>query len=214
MDPQDLPVSEIEILNQVPALIHIRNQKTGQITWWNAEWMRAFHFDKKEFERDSMSCIIKILHPDDASLLQFSNDFYLHNSGNQFGGTIRVKYPGTKEWSWLVGVSKVIKWGRDGKPVETLAVFVDFTRIIHTELQIKDALHEALRIRNGDTINKITSREKAIIHLLIEGLSSREIGKKLSISEFTVNTHRRNIMLKLGVKKISELISTAKDLGI
>lgn len=209
-----LPISEREILNEVPAFIHIRNQQTGQIIWWNEEWVRACHFDEQEFMKDSTACLKRVIHPDDLNLVQFSNEFYQQKTGGYFGGTIRVKFPGTDDWSWLVGISKVIRRNQEGVPLETLAVFVDFTQVLHTELQIKDALHEVLRIRNREMVSKITKREKAIIHLLIKGFSSREIGKHLSISEFTVNTHRRNIMLKLGVKNISELISTAKDIGI
>jgi DNA-binding NarL/FixJ family response regulator len=71
-----------------------------------------------------------------------------------------------------------------------------------------------LRIHNGHALNKITTREKTIIQFLLNGLSSEEIAKQLSISTHTVKTHRKNILLKLDVKNTSELISRAKDLGI
>lgn len=208
------PLSEKEIINLVPALIHIRDQQTGKIIWWNAEWERSFHFDREEFLKDSTACITRVIHPDDINLLIFSNQFYQHKNGSNFGGTIRVKYPGSYEWSWLVGISTVIKKTTDGVPLETLAIFVDFTKMINTELQIKEVLHDVLRIHNGNTLNKITTREKTIIQFLLHGLSSEEIAQQLSISSHTVKTHRKNILLKLDVKNTSELISRAKDLGI
>ncbi|MGH2644793.1 MAG: LuxR C-terminal-related transcriptional regulator [Chitinophagaceae bacterium] len=206
--------SEKEIVDLVPALIHIRDQQTGEIIWWNAEWDRSFHFDREEFRKNSMECLKRVIHPDDINLLQFSNHFYQHKAGTNFGGTIRIKYPESNEWSWLVGISKVIKETPDGIPLETLAVFVDFTKMINTEKQIKEALHDVLRIHNGSTLDKISKREKTIIRLLLNGLDSKEIGEQLSISTHTVRTHRKNIMLKLGVRNTSELISVAKDLGI
>lgn len=209
-----LPLSEKEILNLVPALIHIRDQQSGEIIWWNAEWERSFHFAREEFRKSSMECLKRVVHPDDVNLLQFSNHYYRHKTGPNFGGTIRVKYPGNEEWSWLVGISKVIKETPDRVPLETLAVFVDFTKMINTELQIKEALQEVLRIRNGNVLNKISKREKIIIRFLLNGLGSKEIAEQLSISAHTVRTHRKNIMLKLGVKNTSELISIAKDWGI
>lgn len=55
-------------------------------------------------------------------------------------------------------------------------------------------------------IEQLSPREKEIIGYISKGINSREIGKKLFISEFTVKTHRRNIMHKLGVKNTAELI--------
>lgn len=53
---------------------------------------------------------------------------------------------------------------------------------------------------------KLSSREKDIIVLLKEGLTSKEIAEKLFISELTVQTHRKNIMNKLEVRNVAELL--------
>ena len=47
---------------------------------------------------------------------------------------------------------------------------------------------------------KLTKREKEIIKNILDQKSNSEIGDALSISKRTVETHRKNIMLKLGVK--------------
>ena len=47
---------------------------------------------------------------------------------------------------------------------------------------------------------KLTKREKEIIDNILDQKSNSEIGKALSISKRTVETHRKNIMLKLNVK--------------
>ncbi len=54
--------------------------------------------------------------------------------------------------------------------------------------------------------NKLSTREMQILQLLKTGISNREIGKQLFISELTVKTHRKNIMSKLNVSSIVALI--------
>ncbi|HNU68457.1 MAG TPA: response regulator transcription factor [Myxococcota bacterium] len=52
---------------------------------------------------------------------------------------------------------------------------------------------------------KLSPREREIIQLLAEGWSTRDISGKLFLSVKTVETHRRNIMHKVGVTTIAEL---------
>ena len=53
----------------------------------------------------------------------------------------------------------------------------------------------------------LTRREKEILNLVIIGKNSQEIADNLFLSFLTVQTHRRNIMTKLEVKNIAELIN-------
>ena len=53
-----------------------------------------------------------------------------------------------------------------------------------------------------------------MVRLIAEGLSNREIAERLSISVKTVDTHRGNIMEKLGVHNTAELIKYAIRKGI
>jgi DNA-binding NarL/FixJ family response regulator len=56
---------------------------------------------------------------------------------------------------------------------------------------------------------KLTLREREILQLLLDQENNRQIGKTLNISIRTVETHRRNIMLKLDVKNNIGLIKKA-----
>lgn len=62
--------------------------------------------------------------------------------------------------------------------------------------------------------HQLTKREVEIIRLVCQELNSKEIAEKLFIAEFTVNTHRRNILSKLGIKNTPALINFAKQNGI
>jgi len=62
--------------------------------------------------------------------------------------------------------------------------------------------------------NKLTSREKEIFKLLAKGLKRNIIGKNLGISVKTVDKHRENLMEKLNLYKIEEIVQFAKFLGL
>jgi DNA-binding NarL/FixJ family response regulator len=57
---------------------------------------------------------------------------------------------------------------------------------------------------------QLTKREIEIIRLICKELSSKEIATELFLSEFTVNTHRKNIFKKLNVKNVAGVVNFAK----
>jgi DNA-binding NarL/FixJ family response regulator len=59
------------------------------------------------------------------------------------------------------------------------------------------------------TRNRLTSREREIVQLLAEGKSSKEVAAGLGISVKTAETHRANIMRKLEVHSVSEVVRYA-----
>ena len=52
----------------------------------------------------------------------------------------------------------------------------------------------------------LTPREKEIFHLLVKNYSTKDIARKLNISEKTVRNHISNVMQKLGVKGRSSAV--------
>ncbi|MFY9528463.1 MAG: response regulator transcription factor [Candidatus Acidiferrales bacterium] len=56
---------------------------------------------------------------------------------------------------------------------------------------------------------RVTSRERDVVQLIAEGKSSREIGAILGISTKTAETHRANIMRKLELHSVGELVRYA-----
>jgi DNA-binding NarL/FixJ family response regulator len=57
--------------------------------------------------------------------------------------------------------------------------------------------------------NRLTSREREIVQLLAEGKSSKEVAVALGISVKTAETHRANIMRKLEIHSVSEVVRYA-----
>ena len=60
----------------------------------------------------------------------------------------------------------------------------------------------------------LTERENQVLKLLAVGMSNREIGDRLMISEATVKFHVRNLRDKLEVRRRTEIVHTATRQGI
>src|SRR5262245_50163084 len=60
----------------------------------------------------------------------------------------------------------------------------------------------------------LSEREKEVIRLIVRENSTEEIAEKLFISRHTVNTHRKSILSKLGVKNVAGIIKYAIQTGI
>ncbi|MBA7642248.1 Transcriptional regulatory protein DegU [subsurface metagenome] len=65
-----------------------------------------------------------------------------------------------------------------------------------------------------DGYNTLTPREQQVMRLLAEGHSTKQIAENLFISPKTVENHRSNIMSKLEVHTIMELVRYAARLGL
>lgn len=60
----------------------------------------------------------------------------------------------------------------------------------------------------------ITPREHEILGLIAEGLSNREIGERLFVSENTVKTHSSRLFEKLGVNRRLQAVLKGRELGL
>lgn len=83
------------------------------------------------------------------------------------------------------------------------------------QLSIFDKYKEDIRRRKElESMVKLTNREVEIINLLSQGNTSMQIATRLNISVRTVETHRSNLLKKLGVKNAVELVKKAEELKL
>ena len=57
----------------------------------------------------------------------------------------------------------------------------------------------------------LTPREKEILELIAEGYTNPQIAEKIFLSQFTVDSHRKNLLAKLNVKNTASLIRLAVE---
>ena len=61
----------------------------------------------------------------------------------------------------------------------------------------------------GDSLLQLTERERQIMQLVSEGLSNKEIGRRLNISDRTIKVHLHNIFQKLSISNRTALAAMA-----
>ena len=63
-------------------------------------------------------------------------------------------------------------------------------------------------------MDELTDKEREVFREIVEGLSNRQIADKLCLSKRTVDTHRQNLMAKLGTHSAVELMRVAASMGM
>jgi two-component system NarL family response regulator len=90
---------------------------------------------------------------------------------------------------------------------------LDAIRAVHAgKTRIPPVVAERLAARMGGS--ELTSREMAVLELIVAGKSNKEIGNELSISEATVKTHINNLLSKMGVTDRTQATTAAIQRGL
>lgn len=66
----------------------------------------------------------------------------------------------------------------------------------------------------GSSLSLLGPREREVLQLVAEGLTSGEIARRLSLTQSTVDTHRRNLMKKLGLHNVADVTRFAIREGL
>jgi two-component system, NarL family, response regulator NreC len=83
-----------------------------------------------------------------------------------------------------------------------------------SKVLLEDYVKKLQRTGSEDSYDLLTPREREILQLIAEGKSNKDVANLLHLSVYTVETHRANIMEKLKLKSVPELILYAVRKGI
>ena len=93
--------------------------------------------------------------------------------------------------------------------VESLSRHKPFLTSKVTQFVLDGYVRRSRAIDDGTPKSAITPREREIIQLLVEGSSNKEAASTLGISVKTIEAHRANVMRKLHLRSISDLVRYA-----
>jgi LuxR family maltose regulon positive regulatory protein len=112
-------------------------------------------------------------------------------------------------------ILEVFDWMQlQGRPVSARVVeFCESALRSAGDADSSSKLHRKLlpgRVPAPPSVGSLTQREAEILGMIAEGLSTKEIAGRLSVSTSTVKTHRQNLFAKLGVTRRSQAIAIAR----
>ncbi len=120
-------------------------------------------------------------------------------------------------------ITQLIKKGANGyllKDMEREDLITAINKVMDGSVYLSKGANEKILQQlqeldiNPKNIPVLTRREKEILLLLEQGLTSQEIATKLFLSNYTIDTHRRNMLQKLNVHNTQSLLKAANNLGL
>jgi two-component system, NarL family, response regulator NreC len=100
------------------------------------------------------------------------------------------------------------------KAVHAVAGGKSFFSPAVSKLLLDDYVRKLKRSGTEDAYDLLTPREREVLQLIAEGKSNKDIANLLNLSVYTVESHRANLMEKLNLKGLPELILYAVRKGI
>jgi two-component system response regulator NreC len=101
-----------------------------------------------------------------------------------------------------------------GQAIEAVRGGKSFFSPAVSRLLLEDYVRKLKRAGVEDSFDLLSAREREVLQLVAEGKSSKEIATLLNLSVYTVETHRSNILQKLNLHGIPDLILYAVRKGL
>jgi len=146
-------------------------------------------------------------------------------NGIEFCKTAKARFPGQKILAITTiaqrhVVEKMLDQGADGFILKTSDIddiIGGIRQVLNgSQLYLGKGVKELMKgnpAENSD-LPMITKRESEIMKLIADGLTNQEIANQLFISTFTVDSHRKNLLLKFSAKNTATLIKIVVSKGI
>ena len=142
-------------------------------------------------------------------------------SGLDLCPELRAKYPkmkilGLSTFKERSFIGRMISQGASGYVLKSASQDELVDAIAHASRgQMYLSMEVAQIIANAESpqpqMPLLTTREKEVLTLIAEGLTNNQIAEQLFISPLTVDSHRKNLLAKLGVKNTASMIKIAVE---
>lgn len=216
----------LSVLNTAASFFFIIDFSKMEYVYVSDSIVNVMGYTAEEWKREGMNAAFRTLHPEDRDRLKkvHEDQFAFHFSkpaatrkDYRYSTDFRV-YRKDQTLIWIMTQDSFIALDDHGRPSLAFEICTEVTHIKRDNTMtlsiskcgkdgsIKSEKKYYYPLERNGTFSR---RELEVLRLLYQGLSSKEIGAKLSISELTVFKHRRNMIRKAGVSNTHALINHA-----
>ena len=186
-----------QTLHEENEILWINDHQTLKPVFVNDRGRAYYGFESCELLDVGFELYNQFLDPDHFDDVHTTISFFANNPSDVHRMTYRVKRA-EGDWRWTYSLGKAINYSANGHPKYVLSIVYDVEELVNQVFRSKVLSREEQRSLKA--FQSLTKREKEILRLIAAEYTSHEIGEKLFIEASTVDTHRKNIIKKLGVK--------------
>ena len=179
---------------------------------------------------NSFDALQSIVNRADRETLQHYLDGQMNNDVLSDGCEFRIHHRDGR-WIWVLLRSSIVEFDSEEmrRPSRVAGTITDITATKRIERETEQLLHRLERLIkerlsphdhfvNGTSAaskaSTLSRRQIEVLRLIASGNTTAEIAQRLHISEATVQSHRKEIMQKLGQKNIATLTRFAIEAGL
>lgn len=221
-------IEVLQVLSQVGhSGISVFDISRLKVIFYSSNYGSLLGYNPGDFETRGQKFFDEKIHPDDKLQLSQSGITILKLFEN-FSIDEKKNYKLVNEYRMLNAQNKYIRLVEQHQVLELdsrgqLWLMLSFVDISPDQEEYNGIKSQLLNFRTGNIIPveamqkaqlELTKREKEILQMVKNGLLSKEISGKLSISVHTVNTHRQRVLEKLGANNSVEAVIFASRFGL
>lgn len=195
--------------------------------FFSSNFGRQLGYEISDYEKAGQEFFIHKIHPDDLLKLSISS-VSIFKIFDALSNEDKLNHKVIKEYRMLDAQNKYVRLIEQHQFIELdkkgqIWLLLGIVDISPNQEEFNGIKCQFLNFRTGQIIPwetpqkaeyELTKRELEILKLVRDGLLSKEISNRLSISLHTVNTHRQRFLEKLGANNSIEAVMFASKFGL
>lgn len=189
-----------EIGELIPGMLHLNRSADLVLTHFNSWAEKRFEKTAEEVAAAGMEFMLSRFEPGTAllfskSLVSFVNNEDLHSCHGFFQ---KLRFNPKRNYEWVYTSSRLFDKGK-----YVFSYTMPLGDLENNNRFLLRNLEDNLFLRkNFLKLQSLTKREKQILNMVVNGLTTKQISEQLFLSPHTISTHRKNIGQKLELKNI------------
>jgi DNA-binding CsgD family transcriptional regulator len=202
--------------------INVFDISKRQVVFYSANFGRLLGYSPADYEKTGMNFFIDKIHPEDI-IRGASLGVSIMKLFNSFPVAEKLDYKMIQEYRMLNSDNKYVRLIEQYQMIELDAngqiwLMMGVVDVSPNQEDMNEMKCQLMNFKTGQFVPfeppqqpqvDLTKREVEILRLVKEGLLSKEISNRLSISLHTVNTHRQRLLAKLGANNSVEALMFA-----